>query len=189
VNWDGTAAAAALPETRVLLILRHPCGQAASVMAGRRTGQFAAPFEEKDRIVAARNYAATFGVDGAAFDKASDYAQSAWVWRAFNEPIVGALGSLPNARVVLYEDLCRDPNGLSRQLFSFLNLSWQPQTQSFLDTSTSHDGPSGFFDVFRSGPQASERWRQTMTPEAQQTVREIVRTGTLGSYWPDIARG
>jgi hypothetical protein len=189
VNWDGTGAAAALPETRVLLILRHPCGQVASVMAGRRTGQFTAPLAEDGGMIAARNYAARFGVDGAAFDKAPDYAQYAWVWRAFNEPIVDALGRLPNARVVVYDDLCRNPNGLSRELFSFLNLSWQPQTQSFLDTSTSHDGPSGFYDVFRSGPLTSERWRQTMTPEAQQTVREIVRAGTLGSYWPDTSRG
>ena len=87
--------ARAMPDSRTIFILRHPCGQVASVMRGNRQRRFdlrtpgtEMPFDE----AGARSYAAAHGVDASAFQALTDAAKYAWGWRAFNEPAYDALG-------------------------------------------------------------------------------------------------
>ncbi len=198
VNWDGTLAARTMPNARCVFILRHPCGQIASVMAGLATRQSAGPAadrskdsfarsETREAIAAAIATAGRQGIDAATFDALPDAAKYAWGWRAFNEPAVAALAALPNARIVLYEELCRQPEPASKELFAFAGLDWHPQTAAFLGVSTRHDGPSGYFDVFRATELVPDRWRQTMKAQDQDAVRAVVATSVLARYWPDLA--
>lgn len=190
VNWDGAAAARTMPKARCVFIVRHPCGQIASVMAGVAAKRFGtastddwAPVDLK----AGAAWAKRHGVDEAAFAKLPDAAKYAWSWRAFNEPAIDALRNLPNARVVVYEDLCRNPEAVSRELFDFAGLDWQEQSAGFLGVSTRHDQPSGYFDVFRSTGQVADRWRRTMSVADQEAVRTVLSTSALARCWPGAA--
>ena len=189
VNWDGSAATRAMPDTRCLLILRHPCGQIASMMAGVSARQFATMADESGApidLTAAVAWAARHGVEAAAFASLPDAAKYAWSWLAFNEPAVEELRSLPNARIVVYEDLCWRPEAVSRDLFAFAGLSWHPNTAAFLGTSTRHDGTIGYYDVFRVTGLVADRWRQTMSPRDQDAVRTVIATSSLARCWPDL---
>jgi hypothetical protein len=189
VNWDGSGVARLMPDTRTVFILRHPCGQVASVMAGLAANRFgggslAGP--ELD-LAAAETLAAARGVGPDAFAALPDAAKLAWSWRAFNEPAVESLDSLPNARVIVYEDLCRDPEAVAKDLFAFADLGWHPQTAAFLGSSTNHGGPNGYFDVFRATSAVADRWRQSMSRTDQDAVRAVVLGSPLGSCWSDLA--
>ncbi len=157
-------------------------------MAGHATNQFArgAAGTPLDMAAAAAR-AAQDGIDTAAFSDLPIPAKLAWCWVAFNEPAVEALDKLPNARVVIYEHLCRQPETVARELFAFAGLHWDPRTTAFLDTSTRHDQASGYFDVFRATNLVADRWRQSMSQQDQEAVRKVVATSSLARCWPDLA--
>ena len=188
VNWDGTAAARTLPDCRCCLILRHPCGQIASVKVGVESGQFRfgdandSPVDLQSTVA----FAATHGVPPAAFKDLSDAAKFAWSWRAFNEPVVDSLSMLPNAKVVIYEELCLRPQQVAEDLFAFAGLSWNAQTLAFINDSTSQQNDSGYFDVFRRTPVVVDQWRQKLSPSDQEAIRAVVQGSPLVRYWPDL---
>jgi hypothetical protein len=189
VNWDASRVARTMPDTRCMFILRHPCGQAASLMAGFAERHFVSePSEsESEDLIAAATWAKRHGVDPQTFQALPEPAKYAWGWRAFNEPAIDALRDLPNARIVIYEDLCRQPEHMARELFAFAGLDWHEQTNAFLGTSTQHDQPNGYYDVFRSTSVVADRWRQTMTAPDQDAVRTVIATSSLARFWPDLA--
>jgi hypothetical protein len=179
----------AYPRGRGLLILRHPCGQVASVMRGTSDGRFDLaeagtdmPFDEASAI----GFAGCHGVDEVAFQRLPDAAKYAWSWRAFNETAHGSIERRSNARVVVYEDLCANPTSEARRILEFTGLPWHQQTEAFLARSTSYDGPAGYYAVVRNSIAAAERWRTSMSREDQHAVRAVVRDSPLIRYWPDL---
>jgi hypothetical protein len=190
VNWDGNGAARSMPDSRFIFILRHPCGQIASLIAGHAASRFAHSTDSSGHAIemkAAALRAERDGIDRATFDDLPIAARLAWCWVAFNEPAVASFETLPNARIVIYESLCRDPEASARELFAFAGLDWHKQTDAFLQTSTRHDRPSGYFDVFRSTNLVADRWRQSMSQQDQDAVRSVVSRSSLCRCWPDLA--
>jgi hypothetical protein len=178
------------PQGRALLILRHPCGQIASVMRGTRDGRFDLaeagtdmPFDE----AAAIEFAARHGVDGPAFQNQSDAAKYAWSWREFNEAALNSIVGQSNARVLVYEDLCANPTNEAREILAFVGLPWDRQTETFLRRSTNHAGAAGYYAVARDSIAAAQQWRTAMTPEDQAAIRAVLRCSPLLRFWPDLA--
>jgi len=192
VRWCGGAGvfAGALPDSRTVLILRHPCGQVASVMRGARQQRFDLrepgtdmPFDEAQAI----RRAARSGIDEPAFQALPDAAKYAWAWVAFNETAASALQHRPNARIVIYEALCAAPEAEAKALFEFAGLSWDPQTAAFIARSTSHTGAAGYYAVLADSIAAANRWRTTMAGADQDAVRAVLRRSSLARFWPDLA--
>jgi hypothetical protein len=178
-----------LPDSRTIFILRHPCGQVASVMRGNRQLRFDLrttgtdmPFDE----VRAVCFAASLGTGDAAFQALPDAAKYAWSWRAFNEPTYAALAAAPNVHVVLYEALCAETQVLARRILKFIGLDWNRQTEDFVARSTAHQGAPGYYRVFRDAVAAAEAWRATMPPADQAAVRSVVSASPLARFWPDL---
>jgi hypothetical protein len=181
--------ARAFPEGRAVLILRHPCGQVASVMRGTRDGRFDLastgtdmPFDEAAAIA----FAARHGMEEPAFQRLPDAAKYAWSWREFNETALTSIEGQSNARVVVYEDLCANPPVEARAILAFAGLSWHAQTETFLRRSTSYDGPAGYYAVVRNSIAAADRWRTSMARQDQEAVLAAVRGSPLLRYWPDL---
>jgi hypothetical protein len=192
VRWalDAAVLARTLPASRTLFILRHPCGQVASVMRGNRQRRFDLktagtdmPFDE----AAALPFAAAHGIDDPSFQALPDAAKYAWSWRAFNEPAYAALAPQPNVHVILYEALCAQPETLSRRILAFAGLDWTHQTETFVGRSTVHHGKAGYYDIVRDALAAAEAWRQSMPAADQQAVRGVVAASPLARFWPDLA--
>jgi hypothetical protein len=191
VRWTQGAAilARALPGSRTIFILRHPCGQVASVMRGDRQRRFDLktqgtdmPFDEATALT----FAAAHGVDDPAFQALPDAAKYAWSWRAFNEPAYSSLAAQPNVHVVLYEALCARPEALARRILGFAGLDWNPQTEHFVERSAMHQGKAGYYAIFRDAVAAAEAWLRTMSPADQQAVRSVVAASPLARFWPDL---
>lgn len=191
IDWAEGAPvlASTLPGSRTIFILRHPCGQVASVMRGNRQRRFDLksdgtdmPFDE----VKAIRFAARHGTDEPGFQALPDAAKYAWSWRAFNEPAYAALAAQTNVHVVLYEALCAQPDTLSRRILRFSGLEWNRQTEVFVALSTSHRGQAGYYAIFRNAVAAAENWRTTMPRADQDAVRAVVAPSPLARFWPDL---
>ncbi len=189
VNWSADAAilAGTLPGSRTLFMLRHPCGQVASVMRGNRQRRFDLrtegtdmPFDE----AATLRFASGHGVGTAAFQALPDAAKYAWSWRAFNEPAHAALATRPNVHVVLYEALCAEPARVAREIAVFVGLDWTRQTADFVARSTSHRGKAGYHAIFRDTSAAAESWRSTMSQADRSAVGAVVAASPLTRFWP-----
>ena len=182
--------ARALPDSRVVVILRHPCGQVHSVMRGNAHRRFdlraAGTDMPYDEVMALRA-AAERGIDDAGFQALADAAKYAWGWVAFNEAALASARALPNVRTILYEDLCAAPQAQARALFAFADLGWAAQTGDFQARSSSGGDADSYYAVFRDSADAAERWRTRMPAADQQAVRAVVRLSWLASLWPDLA--
>ncbi len=191
VRWAMGAAllARTQPASRIVFILRHPCGQVASVMRGNRQRRFDLKTEGTDMPfdeAAAVAFAAAHGVDDRMFQALPDAAKYAWSWRAFNEPAYAALAPLPNVHVVLYEALCTEPMALSRRILTFAGLDFDAQTRDFLARSTMYQGQAGYYAIFRDAVAAAENWRKTMPPDDRAAVRSVASGSPLARFWPDL---
>jgi hypothetical protein len=192
IRWASDAAilACTMPASRTIFILRHPCGQVASVMRGNRQRRFDLKTEGTDMPfdeAAALPFAASHGVDDPTFQALPDAAKYAWSWRAYNEPAYAALAAEPNVHVVLYEALCARPEALARRIMAFAALDWTHQTEEFVARSTVHRGKAGYYAVFRNAVAAAEAWRKTMSDADQHAVRSVVAASPLTRFWPDLA--
>jgi hypothetical protein len=191
IDWGEGASVLvhALPDSRTIFILRHPCGQVASVMRGNRQNRFDLqtngtnmPFDEAGAIRFARSH----GIDEPEFQALPDAAKYAWAWRSYNEPAYAALAAQPNVHVVLYEALCAEPEALSRRILAFAKLNWNRQTQDFVARSTIHSGQAGYYAIFRNTAASAEAWRGKMAPSEQEAVRSVVASSPLARFWPDL---
>jgi hypothetical protein len=178
-----------LPDSRTIFILRHPCGQVASVMRGNQQRRFDLktegtdmPFDEARTV----RFAVHHGTPEPAFQALPDAAKYAWSWRALNEPTYAALAGEPNVQVVLYEALCADPETLVRRILAFARLDWNRQTEDFVVRSTSHQGRAGYHAIFRDAVAAAEAWRSKMPEADQQAVRSVAAASPLARFWPDL---
>jgi hypothetical protein len=178
----------AFPDGRALFILRHPCGQVASVMRGTRDQQFDLaqvgtdmPFDE----AAAIRYAEKHGLSELTFQALPDAAKYAWSWRACNEPAVAAIARKHNARVLVYEELCARPRAETEAIFAFAGLRWSAATEAFLARSTHHVGAADYYGVERNSIAAAEAWRTIMSESDQQAVRAVITGSPLIDFWPD----
>lgn len=193
IRWAEGAAVLArtLPASRTIFILRHPCGQVASVMRGNRQRRFdlrtAGTDMPYDETGAAR-FAATQGMDEPAFQALPDAAKYAWDWRAFNESTYDALGSSGNVHIVLYEALCAGPKGRAERIMQFASLDWNLQTAAFVASSTTHQGEAGYYAIYRNAIAAAENWRKTMPLDDQAIVRSVVSASPLARFWPDLSK-
>ena len=191
IGWVEGAAVMArtLPDSRTIFILRHPCGQVASVMRGSRQRQFDLktegtdmPFDEVQTV----RFAASFGVGEADFQALPDAAKYAWSWRAFNEPAYAALAPRPNVHIVRYEALCAEPEVLARRILKFADLDWHQQTEDFVARSTARQGEAGYYAIFRNAVATAEAWRTTMPSADQDAVRCVASASPLARCWPDL---
>lgn len=176
--------ARALPDSRAIHIIRHPCGYVASVLSGEASGLM------PGTVAASEDYGILellLATEGARRRRLSlEYFRSlhpverlAWRWLLYNEKALADLQDQGNARLAVYEELCRDPAGGFCHLFEFAGLSWDPQTAAFVDAST-HTENSAYFSVFKDPERAAHGWRQKLAVRDQEQVLAVVAESAPG---------
>lgn len=185
VSWLGRARlfATADPHTRIVLILRHPCGQIASLLRGMMLGKMRK--NVFPGVLSGLDQAKRRGLTEAALRAMSDVEQLAWSWALTNEKALEDTQNLPNVRLLLYEDLCHDPVGVSKGLFRFAGLSWQAQTEGFLTASTQGRGSERYFAVIRDPERAAFKWRDELSDKDQRTIMTIAAETLPGRLYSE----
>lgn len=185
VNSRGRARlfAEALPKGRIVFVLRHPCGQVASMLQGLRSGKF----ENKAafRKVVTIEEGQKFGLTEQRFADFSPIQQCAWHWAVMNQKALNDLSGLGKDRVMVlrYEDACADPERVARELFTFGGLDWNDQTAAFVRQSTTAPDTDKFYRVNRDLLAAANKWRTKLSAEDQQCILDIAMRAPAGEMF------
>jgi hypothetical protein len=167
----------AFPGARVVFIVRHPCGVAASLLRGEASAKFSAGPASADHgffeLLSATEEARSRGLTFEAFRTMSSIERIAWRWALLNEKAMAEAVGSEQCRLLRYEDLCTKPAAVARDLFAFAGLQWNNQTEEFISASTSH-GRSDYYSVFKNPQDSAFRWRKELPAEIARTILSTV---------------
>lgn len=170
--------AEALPEARLILIIRHPCGQVASMLRGIALDKFETrvPVEH----ILGMPQAIRFGLTAERFAAMPEAEQHAWHWAVMNQKMLDDLPRDARTKVLRYEDLGQAPQAVARDLLGFAGLGWHPQVEHYLETSTRASGSDRYYNTTKDPVAAMNRWRQELSAEDQQRVMAVADQTEVG---------
>jgi hypothetical protein len=154
--------AQAVPESRIIAVFRHPCGQLASVkrgVAGGYTGAFFGP-----RVLTTAR-ARELGMTRDCFEALPELDRWVWAWALVHTKLFEEAGGLANVRLLRYEDLCEAPIEKARELMSFARLPWTQQTERFIEDTSRSNGRERYFSLFRNPIEAATKWRRELSAD------------------------
>ena len=166
------------PRGRLLLVIRHPCGQIHSTLRGEGRNHFAETTATADdwgvfeRLLATPQ-ARRHGLTRQRLEQASAPERLAWRWLLFNEKAVAELAERSNARICLYEDLCARPAAVARTLFDFAGLPWAREVDAFLAASTAVDD-ARYYSLLRDPRRAASAWREHLPSAVRARILDVV---------------
>lgn len=163
--------AKALPQSRVVLVFRHPCGQIASikraVAAGRTLGGLFGP-----RTLTTAN-AHTLGMKEH-YEAMPMLDRWAWAWALMHAKLFEGVRDLPNVRVLCYESFCEAPIAQARELIRFARLSWADETQRFVEETSGVNRRRRSLGRFGNPTEMATKWKRELTGEEIARVADIV---------------
>jgi hypothetical protein len=186
---------------KAIVLLRHPCGVIASLRRGRAKGLLRNDpsrdyplFAELLNSAPGRRYGTTLGD----LEKMQPEERLAWKWvLVYEKAIEDVAGMDDDVLIVRYEDVCADPKSWTRKMFELCGLSWNSQTEAFLERSTSNSNGlfnlaalhHDYFSVFKNPLQSARRWRDELTPAEVERVVCVLRRSPLKRFYPSPMAG
>lgn len=191
INSAGRLGALArrLPGARCLLLLRHPCGQIASVLRGYSSGTVRGlpPPSEQYRVLETLLGTAPARARGLTMDALRamhPVERMAWRWVLFLEKAVADIAGLGNCRLLRYEELCAAPVDGARELFAFTGLAWHPRTEEFIRESTDRDSVR-YFGVRKDPGRSASRWRRELAEDDVRRIFGVVSQSPVGRLYTE----
>lgn len=129
----------ALPGARAIHLMRHPCGYIASVLRGEAARRFSGEHTDDlwmlklllETPVGKRHQMRLEDLQGLSQEE-----RLAWHWVLIQEKVLADVAECKRVLTVRYEDICAEPIDMTRKLFQFTGLEWNPQTEMFVHAST-----------------------------------------------------
>jgi hypothetical protein len=161
---------------KIIGIVRHPCGVLKSWMKAPKE------FNKEWDIVEEWRYAQKKNEE-----KNDFYGYERWI-RA-TQMFTELEKSYPNKfKTVVYESLLKEPNLITKEMFSFAGLRYTHQTKSFLQksTQTASDDP---YDVFRK-EKTGQEWKNELPSDIINKILSDERFKELNKYfkWDEILK-
>lgn len=169
--------AEALPQARIILVLRDPLGQVAAMLRGTRHGQFSSRIPAAELLLSP--LAREVGLTEGQFRQLPVLEQLAWNWALLNQKAVEELEGRANVKIVHYHDLCTAPMRAAREVFDFLGLDWHPQTEEFIRACVDYDGRDPAFRLYRNARRSLNRWQGDLRQEDRDRIEAVARKSPL----------
>jgi hypothetical protein len=178
----------ALQPCHAIHIARHPCGYVASVLRGESQRRFTSAVSASEDMgvltqcldtATARQHGLT--LDG--FKRMHPVERLAWRWVLYNAKAMQDIEGEPGCMTLRYEDLCRDPLGMAKQLFEFTGLPWNEQTEQFVAESTARD-VGRYYSVVKDPLKAASKWKDELAAADIDRIYSIVAATPPGALYP-----
>ncbi len=170
--------AEAMPDARIVLLVRDPFGQIASRMVGEAKGKL--PVGHFDLRLLRTPQAERFQLSPTQLERCTPVELMAWDWLITNQKSHDDLQSRSNACIAHYGDLVADPLQEARRLFAFAELPWHAACERFIQRSISYRGPDRYFQVLRDGARSLGKWRDVLSADDQSRILDIVGRAPIG---------
>lgn len=180
----------ALPGMRAIHLMRHPSGYVASVLRGEAAHRFSSatpsnPLWPLKRLLTTRAGRARAS-DLGDIENFTPEERLTWIWVLTQEKILADVAGSERVLTVRYEDVCAEPVEMTRRMFEFAGLDWQPQTERFVLAST-EAGDSDYYSVFKNPLASAERWRSELAPDVVERIERILRGSPLHAFYDESA--
>lgn len=177
--WRTLLFSEAMPNCRFIHILRHPCAVINSRLRGIESNLMQAKTYLRPPFEAGMAEGYPFSMEE--LEASSFEEQTAFLWMICNQRIHDDMAGREGYRIVIYEDLCRELEPTTRQLFDFAGLSWSAQTQQFIrELESRGTDDAGYFDVQRAPLASLDKWRDQLSGEQIAKVERIVCHAEVG---------
>ena len=167
-------------------ILRHPCGYVASVLRGEAAQRFSNAGAAEDwgifSMLCDTVQARRRGLTLETMKSLPPVERLAWRWVLFNEKAAEDSAGSGRHRALYYEELCAEPQRVTRALFDFAGLDWNAQTERFLADSTGKSR-SDYYSVFKDPLQSAWKWQQQLGETETGPVLSVLRQSELGNAY------
>ena len=177
----------AMPDARIILLVRDPFGHVAAMIRGNRTGQHTGAVRVETLL--STEQAARYGLNPQIFDALPMVERFAWEWAIMNQKALEDLDGLPQVRVVRYQDLCANPITTCRDLFAFMDMTWAQETEVFLRSSVDYSGSDPYLRLFRNTRRNVNRWRKELSQDDQLRIHRIAQTTGMWQFCPELETG
>lgn len=175
-----------LPQAKAVQIVRHPCGYVGSVLRGEAASRFTHGGAAEDfgifAMLCETARARQRGLNVAAFRAMHPVERLAWQWLLLNEKARD--DAAPSARhvVLIYEELCFEPQRVTERLFEFAGLPMSRQTTDFLARST-RTRREDYYSVFKDPLASAWRWQRDLPAADIQRVLAVAAQCDLGAVY------
>ena len=183
------ALARVIDQSRVILIVRHPCGVISSVLRGQAGSRFGSKVQASEdyglfEMLSGTEPAKKRGLTIERFRAMSPIERIAWRWALVNEKAMQDISGLANCKLLRYEDLCADPVAESKQLLAFTELRWNEQTEKFVRRSTERDTHS-YYSIYKNPLRAAMKWRSELSAGDVERILSFVKDTLPGRLFLD----
>lgn len=177
--WRTRLFSEAMPNWRFIHILRHPCAVINSRLRGIESKLMDSQTYLRPVFEAGMAEGYPFSLEE--LEARSYEEKAAFLWMACNQRIHDDMAGRAGYQMVIYENLCRDLEATTRQLFDFAGLSWDPQTLRFIQQLEAKDAQDvGYFDVQRSPLASLDKWRDQLSQDQIARIEKIVCHAEIG---------
>ncbi len=179
------------PCSKMIFLVRHPCGQIASIVSGERNHAFTADISSAEDYgvyeqLLATEFAKSRHIDMQTMKSLTMIQRLAWRWVLYNEAALADLQAYQDrGLVVFYDELCAYPIETSKSIFAFLGLDWHRQTTEFINESVSSNN-SSYYSVYKDPKSSSQNWKSKLSNSEIGAIKEIVmQSEHLRQYFPE----
>jgi len=179
----------ALPQSRCVHIVRHPCGYVASVLRGEKRRKF------QDNRGASEDYgvltvlleteaAKEIGITLSDLKDALPEERLAWRWALSTEKAIRETRQSDRCMLIRYEDLCRNPISIIKSTYEFVGLNYDAQTDAFLKASVRHQDDA-YYSVYKDPLTAANRWKDELEEIQVQKILDISQLVSSGRLFDE----
>ncbi len=168
-------------------IVRNPAGYIASVLSGEKMHNFrdiSIPTSEDyplfDMLLSTQTGSA-LGINIDDLKSMEPIERLAIRWRLYNEVAYELCKGMENYHLVRYEDVCRNPLDMTKELLSFCGMSCGEQTEKFVTKSTIQQNDA-YYAVYKNPLKAAYRWREKLNDADIEKIQTILN-GSFAFGW------
>ncbi len=167
------------PDAPQVYLLRHPCGQFASV---RRQGWEPRPHRLLESAPLLRDHLGPFADVVRSAD--TFWERAGAMWGAFNYVVLRQTEARPARTLVPYEWLCDGPAERFGTLFERLGLPFPVEARRFIEAHA-READSGHYSLYRDPRQQAARWREEVAAADVAACRRFAEPFGL-PFYPDF---
>lgn len=176
-----------IPNVKIIYILRHPCGVRYSLIRGESTGKFkdnTSVTESSPRLThlvtleGARKRGLTLAL---LLFKTGPERFGYW-WVVANEKVLGECEKISHAKIVVYEELCLNPEKIMAEIYDFFEWEFSKEIKSRISNMTQRNDQR-YYSVFKDPRKTMHAWKDGLEPEESRKIQEVLATSSLKVFW------
>jgi hypothetical protein len=181
-----------------LFLIRHPCAVVASILNGIRLNLMPRPDKKSKaewfEVFSQKGYFPKFDIDKQKLQRMDDVEYFALLWYVSTKLYLDCYKSDQwKTRVVVYENLYRNPQVNINSIFSDIGLPFNEHTERFLKKSmsvtftklgiTEKDSNTDYFSVYRGSGHNPNDWKKKLSNDEIKRIEQIVGENILNEFW------